>query len=171
MNLDASAIVLRPRPLSEILDLACRLCMSLAFGLYARLSALLFLPMLAGCLALRYAAGCSWPAVWGVAIALGGVAQGVFTVAVGRLLFSEELGAGQVLRLFGKRLASYLWMLFLSRLLLIAAALAAPRPPPRLAAPRLRPRGQLARSRARRRRHPAQRPLRHGPRRRRSSAR
>ncbi|WP_441288365.1 hypothetical protein ACSRUE_41420 [Sorangium sp. KYC3313] len=123
MNLGASAIVLRPRSLSEILDLACRLCMSLALGLYARLSAILFLPMLAGCLALRHAAGWSWPEVWGVAIALGGVAQGVFTVAVGRLLFSEELGAGQVLRLFRARLSSYLWMLFLSRLLLAAAAL------------------------------------------------
>lgn len=123
MNLGASAIVLRPRSLSEILDLACRLSMSIAFGLYARLSAILLLPLFAGCLALRFAAGWPWAAVWGAAIALGGVAQGVFTVAVGRLLFSEELGAGQVLRLFGKRVASYLWMLVLSRLLLAAAAL------------------------------------------------
>jgi hypothetical protein len=123
MNLGASAIVLRPRPLSEILDLACRLSMSLAFPLYARLAAILFLPCLAGCLALRYAASFSWGSVWMVAISLGGILQGVYTVAVGRLLFSEELGAGQVLRLFGKHLASYLWMLFLSRLLLAAAAL------------------------------------------------
>ena len=45
----------------------------------------------------------------------------VFTVGVGRLLFSEELGAGQVLRLFGRRLGSYLAMLLLSRTLLAAA--------------------------------------------------
>jgi hypothetical protein len=47
----------------------------------------------------------------------------VFTVAVGRLLFSEELGAGQVLRLFGKRLGAYLGMLIASRTLLALSAL------------------------------------------------
>ena len=60
MNLGASAIVLRPRTLGEVLDLACRLSISLALGLYARLSALILLPIFAGCLALRYAAGWPW---------------------------------------------------------------------------------------------------------------
>jgi hypothetical protein len=123
VNLGASAIVLRPRTLAEILDLACRFTISVAFGLYARLSAVVLLPIFAGCLALRYALGWPWPAVWCVAVALGSVAQGVFTVAVGRLLFSEELGAWQVLRLFGRRLGSYLVMLFLSRSLLALACL------------------------------------------------
>ena len=123
MNLGASAIVLRPRTLAEVLDLACRLCITLAFGLYARLSAILLLPVLAGCLALRYAAGWRWPEVWAVAISAGAVLQGVFTVAVGRLLFSEELGVRQVLRLFGRRAGSYLTMLFLSRLALAASCL------------------------------------------------
>jgi len=123
VNLGASAIVLRPRTLAEELDLACRLSMSLAFGLYARLSALILLPIWAGCVALRYAAGWSWPAVWAVAVASSAVVQGVFTVAVGRLLFSEALGAGQVLRLFGRRLGSYLVMLFLSRALLATSCL------------------------------------------------
>jgi hypothetical protein len=121
MNLGASAIVLRPRTLGEVLDLACRLSISLALGLYARLSALILLPIFAGCLALRYAAGWPWAAVWTVAVTAGGVAQGVFTVGVGRLLFSEELRAGQVLRLFGRRLGSYLVMLGLSRMLLAAS--------------------------------------------------
>jgi hypothetical protein len=123
VNLGASAIVLRPRSLGEILDLACRLSVSLAFGLYARLSALLLLPILAGCLALRYAAGWPWESVWVVAVGAAGIVQGVFTVGVGRLLFSEELGAGQVVRLFGRRLGSYLWMLVLSRGLLAIACL------------------------------------------------
>jgi hypothetical protein len=122
VNLGASAVVLRPRTLSEVLDLGCRLCISLAFGLYARLSALILLPILAGCLWLRYGAGWPWIDVWVLAAAAGSVVQGVFTVAVGRLLFSERLGVGQVLRLFGKRLPSYLGMLFLSRLILAAAS-------------------------------------------------
>jgi hypothetical protein len=123
MNLGASAIVLRPRRLSEILDLACRLCCSLALGLYVRLAALVLLPCLALCLALRHALLWEWPAVWAVAITLGVILQGVFTMAVGRLLFSEALTARQVLALFGRRLGSYLGMLFLSRLLLAVAAL------------------------------------------------
>jgi hypothetical protein len=123
VNLGASAIVLRPRTLGEVLDLACRLSISLAFGLYARLSAVLLLPIFAGCLALRYALDWPWALVWAVAVVLGCVAQGAFTVAVGRLLFSEELGVGQVLGLFARRLGSYLGMLLLSRMLLALACL------------------------------------------------
>ncbi len=123
MNLGASAIVLRPRTLAEILDLACRLSVSLAFSLYARLAALTLLPILAGCLALRYAAGWDWPEVWGVAVTAAVIVQGLFTISVGRLLFSEELGVGQALRLFGRRFGSYLLMLFLSRVFLAVSCL------------------------------------------------
>jgi hypothetical protein len=122
VNLGASAIVLRPRTLAEVLDLACRVSMSLALGLYARLSAVLLLPMFAGCLALKYAAGWHWVAVLAVAALGGTLVQGVFTVGVGRLLFSEALGARQALRLFGKRLGAYLGMLFSTRALLLLSA-------------------------------------------------
>jgi hypothetical protein len=123
VNLGASAIVLRPRGMAEILDLACRLSVSLAFGLYARLALVVLLPLLAGCVALRYAAGWPWQNVWMAAITAAAVAQGIFTVSVGRLLFSEEVTAGQALRLFGRRFVSYLVMLLLSRSLLALAAL------------------------------------------------
>lgn len=122
MNLGAAAVVLRPRTLAEILDLACRLVGSIALGLFLRLSAIVLLPCLAVCLALRHALGWPWPAVWAAAAILGVAAQGVFTAAVGRLLFSEELTAGQALRVFGRRAGSYLLMLFLRWLLLVAAA-------------------------------------------------
>jgi len=122
VNLGAAAVVLRPRSLGEILDLACRLSFSVAFRLYLALTALVLLPCLAGCLALRHAAEWAWPSVWAVAISLGALAQGVFTLAVGRLLFSEALGARQVLRLFLRRLPSYLGMLTASRVLLGLAA-------------------------------------------------
>jgi hypothetical protein len=123
MNLGASAIVLRPRKIAEVLDLACRFSISVAFGLYARLTVLILLPVLAGCLLLRYAAGWRWLAVWAVAVAGGSVVQGIFTVAVGRILFSEALGAGQVLRLFGRRLGSYVGMMLIGRTLLAASCL------------------------------------------------
>jgi hypothetical protein len=123
VNLGASAIVLRPRTLAEILDLSCRFSMTVAFGLYARLAAALLLPIYAGCLALHYALAWHWAVVWCVALVLGGVAQGAFTMAVSRLLFSEELGAWQVLRLFGRRLGSYLTMLSVRSMLLALACL------------------------------------------------
>jgi hypothetical protein len=123
VNLGASAIVLRPRTMAEILDLACRLSVSLAFGLYVRLWILILLPILAGCLALHYAMELGWQEVWYVAITGAAIAQGIFTVSVGRLLFSEEVTVGQALRLFGRRFVSYLVMLFLSRSLLALAAL------------------------------------------------
>ena len=123
MNLGAAAVVLRPRTLAEVLDLACRLSISLAFGLYARLSAVVLVPVFAGCLALRYEAGWGWPAVWAVAVAGGSVAQGVFTVGVGRLLFAEDVAPARVLRLFGRRLGSYLGALLLARLLLALSCL------------------------------------------------
>lgn len=123
MNLGASAIVLRPRLLSETLDLACRLSCSIALGLYLRLAAVVLLPCLAVCLALRHGLGWGWPAVWIVAVSLGVVGQGVFTVAVGRVIFSETLTARTVLALYGRRLGAYLGMLLVSRLVLAAATL------------------------------------------------
>jgi hypothetical protein len=123
MNLGAAAVVLRPRSLGEIFDLACRLSFSIAFRLYLALSALVLLPCLAACLALHHAAEWAWSDVWVVAISLGALVQGVFTLAMGRLLFSEALGARQVLRLFLKRLPSYFAMLLASRCLLGLAAL------------------------------------------------
>jgi hypothetical protein len=123
MNLGASAIVLRPRTLAETLDLACRLSCSLALGLYLRLAALVLLPCIAGCLALRHALDWSWLSVWAVAITLGAIVQGIFTLAVGRLLFSETLTARQVLGLYARRFGAYVSMLFLSRGLLALGAL------------------------------------------------
>ena len=125
MNLRAAAVVLRPRELSEQLDLACRLCVSTAFDLFLRLSAVLLLPVFLGCLLLRHAGGWSWVAVWTLVIIVGNLLQGVFTVSVGRLLFSEELTTRKALRLFAARLGSYVTTLFLSRVLIAASFLLA----------------------------------------------
>lgn len=124
MRLDRAAIVLRPRTIAEVVDLAFRLTFSLALPLYAKLSALVLLPILAGALALRYAARWDWVAVWITTVFAAIVAQGVFTVAAGRLLFSEDLRVREVLGAYFRRLPSYFFALVFSQVLLVAAAVA-----------------------------------------------
>lgn len=123
MNLGAAAVVLRPRGVLEITDLAFRFVRARALPLYARLGALLLLPCFAGCLALRYALELPWGYVWIAAISLGAVIQGAFTVAAGRLFFSAEVSAREALGAFAQRLPSYLIALLGSRLILAAASL------------------------------------------------
>jgi hypothetical protein len=108
LNLGDSAIVLRPRTISEVFDLACRLCCSLAFGLYARLGLAVLLPILAVCLGLRYGLDAPWWSVWLVAAALEPFAEGVFTVAASRIIFSPRIAPREVLGLFGNRFGAYL---------------------------------------------------------------
>lgn len=122
MKLDRAAIVLRPRTVAEVVDLAFRLSFSLALPLYSKLALIVLLPLFAGALALRYAAKWEWVSVWIVTILAANVAQGVFTVAAGRLLFSEDLRVREVLGAFGRRLWSYLGALIASRTVLGVAA-------------------------------------------------
>jgi hypothetical protein len=121
MRLDRAAIVLRPRTIGEVVDLAFRLTFSLALPLYAKLSALVLLPILAGALALRYAAEWGWAAIWIFTIAASVLAQGVFTVAAGRLLFSEDLRVREVLGAYFRRLPSYFIALVCTQVLLVVA--------------------------------------------------
>lgn len=124
MRLDRAAIVLRPRSTAEVVDLAFRLTFSLALPLYAKLSLVVLVPILAGALALRYKAEWGWLPVWLVTIFASVVAQGVFTVAAGRLLFAEDLRMREVLGAYFRRLPSYAFALICSAVLLSAAALA-----------------------------------------------
>ena len=107
MNLHAAAVVLRLRTVSEVFDLACRLSTGLALSVFARLFAWVLLPLYAGCLALRFALGLDWWQVWCVAIVATTVAQGPFTIAVGRILFSEQVTVARVLKLFASRFSAY----------------------------------------------------------------
>jgi hypothetical protein len=108
MNLGDSAIVLRPRTTTEILDLAFRLCFSVAFGLYARLVLVTIVPVLAGLLALRYAAEASWGIVWLAAFGVVPFIEAIFTVAVSQIIFSPTLGPRAVFALFRKRFGALL---------------------------------------------------------------
>ncbi|MDI1429396.1 hypothetical protein [Polyangium sorediatum] len=108
MNLGDAAIVLRPRSLTEVMDLAFRLCFSLAFSLYARLTLVAIVPLLAGCLALRYALDASWLLVWLAAFLTVPFVEALFTVAVSQIIFSPSITPRTVFALFRKRLGALL---------------------------------------------------------------
>lgn len=122
MNLADARVVLRPRTLGEILDLAALWCFAADRRLYARLAALVLLPSLAACLAARELGEWSWVQVWLLAVGLATVGQGVFTVATSRALFERDVRAGRVLRLYLRRLPAYLGALVLTRMILLASA-------------------------------------------------
>src|SRR5262249_15318747 len=90
---------------------------------YVRLGAIVLLPCLAACLAARYALEWQWASVWVLAVALGGVFQGAFTMAAGELLFAPTASLGRILLRFARRLPSYLAALVLSRMLIGLGAL------------------------------------------------
>ncbi|MFO0590099.1 MAG: hypothetical protein U0441_21335 [Polyangiaceae bacterium] len=123
MKLDRAAIVLRPRTVSEICDLAMRLTFSLALPVYGKLAAITLLPIFLGAAALRKFARWEWFYIWLVVFAAASLAQGVFTVAAGRLIFAEDLRVREVLGAFGRRLFSYIGALIASRFLLAIATL------------------------------------------------
>ncbi len=122
MKLDQSRIVLRPRTGAEVLDLACRLSCSLGLGVYLRLAIPVLLPGFVGCLLLRYLWDCSWFWVWVAAAGWGSLVQGVFTQAVGKLLFAESLTAREVLASFFGRTIAYFGAWLMSRVLMAFGA-------------------------------------------------
>jgi hypothetical protein len=123
VNLTRAAIVLRPRSVAEVLDLSFLVAGSRALGVYLRLSLVVLLPCFAVCMALRYALDFSWWSVWLVALLLGSIAQGPFTIAVGQLLFAEEISVRALLRTFRRRFGSYFGALLISRGYLAIAGL------------------------------------------------
>ncbi len=124
MNVSQARVVLRPRGAGEIIDLASHIVGQHALGLYARLFFWVLLPCYAACLALRYVLELAWWWVWPAAFVLTSLAQGVFTIAAGRWMFSEKLGALEVLGAFARRALSYTFAT-LFRLLLVTASVVA----------------------------------------------
>jgi hypothetical protein len=117
MNLGASAIVLRPRGVAEIMDLACRFTFTRAFGLYLRLSAVFLLPFYAGVVALHYLLELEWWHTWLIAIALATWLEAPFTLAASRAMFNEQPKTMQVVKSFGSNLASYTGAMIIKGLL------------------------------------------------------
>lgn len=126
MNLFASRVVLRPRGLTEVLDLALPLCMANRRLLGAlALGALGPLGLLAAGLRLR--AHWSWPVVWTVVLLGALVAEGIFTVALGEALFRDpaEVRVALLPGRFARRLAVDL-MAHLTRALLVGLLASVP---------------------------------------------
>jgi hypothetical protein len=87
MNLLSARIVLRPRAAVDVLDLAAPFCIA-AWRVLLPLSGLVLLPTAALCWT-AHLLGWPWPAVWWLAVVLGGLSQAPFTIACGELLFND----------------------------------------------------------------------------------
>jgi hypothetical protein len=116
MQLDAARIVLRPRRLSELLDLALRYAGHEALGFYLRLALVSLIPGAALCIAAYYGLGWEWTHVWIAAVVVARPLQGIYTIAIGRGLFAEELTVREVLTAYLARLPAYLGTLLISRI-------------------------------------------------------
>jgi hypothetical protein len=124
VNLLAARVVLRPRSLADVLDLALPLCLANRRRL-AVLAAIALGPI--ACLAafLRLRVQWGWVPLWCLVIEAGFVAEGVFTVAFGELLFRgpADVRAGAAMRMFLRRLPSYL-AIMIGRQLVLAVSTA-----------------------------------------------
>lgn len=121
MRLDHANIVLRPRSPSSVADLAIRYVIDLAPRSVAWLSMLVLLPGAVALMALRYLADSEWWLLWLLAGATVTLAQGVFTVAFGQLLFEQRAERRRILSAYRARLASHLWSASWTRMLIAAS--------------------------------------------------
>ena len=130
MNLLEARVALRPRSMSDVLDLAGPFCLA-NWRSFAPLAC--WVTALGGALAFlcRRQAGWSWPLVWLVVAGCLWLGSGIFTVAAGELLFREpgRLRATTVLGRFGRRAVEYLVARVMQAVLLaLCAALMVPFP-------------------------------------------
>jgi hypothetical protein len=123
MNLQRASVVLRERPLLEVLDLSLRFVLGIDVRIYVRLALVLLGPALAACLAARWLLEWEWVWVWTLALVLGGSLQGAFTIAAGRLMFSETVPVRSVLAELLRRLPSHLGALIASRVMIALGGL------------------------------------------------
>jgi hypothetical protein len=121
MNLRDTRILLRPRSIGEVLDLTFPFC-ARANRTLLRVAAVTLLPLLAGCALLRFSLGVPWEWVWAIAVLGGGVAQGVFALVAGRLLFEEKPKVAPLLKQFVRRLPAFSASLLVTRLGLLATS-------------------------------------------------
>lgn len=90
MDLGRAAIVLRPRSVTETLDLALRALGALSPSSLLRLSLVYLAPPCALLLVARYAFGLGWAWVWIAGVVLASLVDAPYTYFVSRRLFHEE---------------------------------------------------------------------------------
>jgi len=123
MNLTDARIVLRQRGRLEIMDLAFRYVLGDARGPLASLALLSILPVFAAIVAARVLFDLPWWLVWALALALGTLVSGIFTVASGNMLFERTLDVRAVLRDYRRRFPHFLIAIVSSRLLVALGSL------------------------------------------------
>jgi hypothetical protein len=116
VNLRDARIVLRPRGLSDILDLAMRACVTLHRPVFLRLTALTLVPLALALVGAHRLWHIDWAWLFWAALALAAPLSGLFTIAAGQLLFAEEVRLGDVFRRWWRRLGALTGMLLLWRL-------------------------------------------------------
>jgi len=124
VNLRSSRVVLRPRAATDILDLAAPFCIG-GWRLLLPLAGLVLLPAAAACWAAHLVLGWTWPQVWSLAVALGGLSQAPFTIACGELLFHQprDLRVAAVIGRALRRAPAFLVAYLVTRLLLALSLL------------------------------------------------
>jgi hypothetical protein len=120
MNLTQARIVLRPRFRLESMDLGFRYVLGEARRPFAVLALVTLVPAFLVTAGLRWRFGWSWWVIWGIALVLGSLVSGVFTVAAGRLLFERTVAPRAILAAFAERLPTYVGALFIARTLTLA---------------------------------------------------
>lgn len=118
MNLDQARIVLRPRSSSEILDLALRFMSEAAGKRYLHIGLLTLLPAWLICVYARFGLHWEWVSVWALALAFVTPLQGLYTIAVGKLMFAEEVRLREIFGQYFRRLPAYLVTLVLTRIMI-----------------------------------------------------
>jgi hypothetical protein len=123
VNLLAARVVLRPRSLADVLDLALPLCLANRRPLSV-LAAIALGPIAGLAAFLRLHGQWRWGFVWCVVLEAAFVAEGLFTVAFGELLFREpnDVRPWAVVRTFAGRFPSYLVAVIARQLALVASA-------------------------------------------------
>lgn len=130
MNLLEARVALRPRSMSDVIDLAGPFCIANR-RLMAKLGLLVTVAGGGFCWLARATWGWSWTATWFAVAGFLVLANGLFTQAAGELLFRapDEISAMQVLRRFGRRFLPFLLAKILHMVILVlCAALFVPLP-------------------------------------------
>lgn len=109
MNVLSTRVALRERGIAEVFDLAFRFVVARGGRRYFRLWLWSCLPMLLGCVALRWR-GVEWFWVWVAACAGFVVAQVPFTLAASRLLLGDELPLRPLVKAWLPRIPGQLLM-------------------------------------------------------------
>lgn len=122
MNLGDANVVLRPRNTLESVDLTLLFLTHLGGRRYLALCALVLGPAFGLCTLCKFVFDWSWSGAWLLAVPLGLWLQGIFTLAAGELMFSEQLDPRGVLRRFWACFGVYTALMFFTRLAMALAS-------------------------------------------------